>query len=146
MWYKRKTKPQDIENIKKFCKEEFGARVRLTLYGGSSCICSERLIELDRKEIETVQELYSMTFHELAHLYCYDNDLYYIFHNDSLPDKEMKKYMKKMGVRAEKFVDKKGKELMKKFFPKIPFVGAYDDPKNVVWLKKWIEKNYGKAS
>ena len=146
MWYKRKVKPQDIEKIREFCKTEFGVRVHITRYGGSSCLPEEKLIELDRREISTIQELYSMTFHELAHLYCYENNLFYIFHHDSLPDKEMALYMKKMGVRVEKFVDKKGKELMESFFPNIPFIGAYDDPKDVIWLKKWIKKNYPQAS
>lgn len=146
MWYKRKTTPEDIKKLRQFVKENFNAKLKITNYGGSSAICSDRQIELDRREIQTIQELYSMTFHEIAHIYCYDNNLYEIFHNDSLSEKEMALYMKKMAVRVEKFVDKKGKELMKKFFPSIPFVGAYDDPKNVVWLKKWVKKEYGEVA
>lgn len=143
MWYQQKTKPQDIKLMREFLKTNFNIKFRIVRFGGSSALCQERLIELDHREVRTLQEFYSMTFHEIAHIHCFDHGLYYIFHHDALPAKSMAQYMKKMGVRVEKFVDKKGKELMQVYLPGVPFIGAYDDPKNVQWLRRWIKRNYG---
>lgn len=81
-------------------------------------------------------------FHELGHIYCYESNLYEIYHNNSLPEKELAIYMRKYGLRAERFVDKVGQSLMSDYFPDIPYVPCYQTETSIKWYKKWINRNY----
>jgi len=102
----------------------------------------ERAIYIDLNEAITIQQFWSLFFHELAHVWCYDHDKYYIYHNDALPHKQLGDYIRRMGLRIERYVDKVGKKLMKQYFPRMRYLPAYKSKTDVQFYKDWVKTNY----
>lgn len=109
---------------------------------GSVAHIASREIIIDTLHVNTKNKFWSIVFHELAHFYCWDNDIYYEYHADRLPKKEMAKYIRKMGLKAERFVDTMGEKLMKEYGFKMKYVKAYRSKEDVKWYKDWIEEHY----
>lgn len=131
--------------IKDICKT-VGVRIHhknIKSFSGQAKL-PERIIEISTKFIKSRREYLSTFFHELGHFYCYDNDIYPIFHGkrdfNSILDEF--KAMKLTALRAEKFVDKWAAKIMRKYFPKIRFVHAYNSYHDRNWLKTKLEKHY----
>ena len=135
-------------NIKLFkeatvvCKS-YGATISFGYTGEFSEVdVHERAIVIDLYEVKNVAHFWSLIFHELAHIHCFDNDIHYKFHADSLPDKEMAVYMRRMGLKVERFVDRLGKKLMREYGYTMRYVPAYNNKEDVEWLRNWIEETY----
>lgn len=109
---------------------------------GSEVDVNDRHIIIDLYEIKDLNTFWSMVFHELAHMYCYDNEIFYTYHYENLTEKEMGKYIRKMGLKIERFVDRLGMKLMKEHGFEIDYVPAYLSKEDVEWYKQWIEKTY----
>lgn len=141
MFWKVKTTKEDRLEARRFLKT-FGIRLHFTKYGWSSAYCTDRLIEIDYREADSVQRLWSTVFHELSHILCYDQGLYEIYHHENVNEEYLNWYVRRYGLRAEKFVDKKAEELMNIYLPDIPFQGCYNTEADSIWYKRWVEKNY----
>ena len=139
-FYERRVTKKDRKLVREFLKK-FNVRVHFVRTGWSSAV-EGTLIEIDFKKTKTVQSLWSCVFHELGHIYCWRNDLYKIYHKEELSDKDFAIYIRKYGLRAERFVENLGKKFMKKYFPKIPYEDCYYDERGVEWYKKWVNRNY----
>jgi len=94
------------------------------------------------REAKTIRELWSILFHELCHIICYDYKIYEIYHHDIGPDKKLAKYVRKHGLKIERFVDKMGSTLMKIYLPQIPFDRHYNTDDDTIWYYKWLDKAY----
>lgn len=72
----------------------------------------------------------STFFHELAHIYCYDNDLWKNYHTckkmSELNERE-KQLLIRTAVRAEKWCDKWAEKEMKRHYPDLPYFTTYND-------------------
>ena len=110
---------------------------------GSSVQCETREIEIDLDETIDRRWFWSLVFHELAHIECYDKKIYETYHYETLPDKKMYRYIKRMGLRIERYVDMLAKKNMKKHFPKLKFRRSYVTMRDVEWFHSWIEEEYG---
>ena len=140
-FYEKKIDKQCKEQVRYFLKT-FGVRVRFVKKGWCSAIVGENLIEIDLRETYTVQKMWSCVLHELGHIYCYQNNLYEIYHKENISPKKFAKYIRRYGLRAERYVDKVGERLMKDYFPDIPFIGCYSSEDSVKWYRKWVKRNY----
>jgi len=139
-FYDKKPSKHFKRDVREFLKQ-FDVRVHFKQSGSCSAI-EDKLIELDVRELGTVQALWSCVFHELAHIYCWRNNLFEIYHKETLPPKKFAKYIRRNGVRIEKHVDKIGERLMKDYFPDIPFMGCYESAGDVRWYRTWVKRNY----
>ena len=81
---------------------------------------------------EGVPHFWSTFFHELAHIYCADNNLYKKYNTNF--NKLSKKYLRKIVLRAERFCDKIGAKLMKSHNFSYKYEGLYEEK----WVKEWI--------
>ena len=138
-FYKRKTTKTDHKLVRQFLAE-FNVKVHFVNKGWSSADSINRLIEIDVRETRSIQELWSIVFHELGHVYCHDNYLYEKYHREGCRVEHS--YYHRMGLKIERFVDKKGKELMKAYYPDIPYMKAYNTEDDKVWYKKWLNRCY----
>lgn len=134
---------KDFKRARDICIP-FDATIAFSYTGeGSEVDCEGRHIIIDLEEVKSKAWFYSLLFHELAHIECYDKGIYYIFHHDTYSGKKMYRYMKKMALKAERYVDKLGKKNMKIYLPDLKHEGAYDSIEDVAWLRNWIEEEYG---
>lgn len=109
---------------------------------GSEVDVEDRNINIDLEEINSINVFWSMVFHELAHIWCFDNEKYVIYHNDSLSEIEMSKYIRRNGLKIEQYVDKMGKKLGKESGIKFRFCPSYRTKKEKAWYRGWIEREY----
>ena len=139
---KRKPNLRDFKKADEICKG-FRAKVFFGYSGdGSEVDVEERHINIDLEEVSSVNVFWSLVFHELAHIWCWDNEKYITYHADSLSPKEMSKYIRRNGLKIEQYVDKIGERLMKDYFPDIPFMGCYESAGDVRWYRTWVKRNY----
>ena len=95
-----------------------------------------RVITMDLNEVKNINHFWSLFFHELGHIWCWDNNKYDTYHSESVYPEELPKYMRRMALRVEKYVDKVGAKLMKDYFP------AYASKENIKWFQKYIQELY----
>lgn len=134
---------KELRHASDICRSA-GAIISFTYSGeGSGVDCADRKITIDLNEATTIEWFWSLVFHELAHIYCYDNNIYRTYHHDTLSGNEMLAYARKMSLRIERYVDNLGKKNMKKFFPGLKFERSYDNIEDINWLKSWVEVTYG---
>lgn len=110
---------------------------------GSEISCIDRDIIIDLNEATTKEWFWSLVFHELAHLECYDKGIYKTYHHDTLSGENMYGYVKKMALKVERYVDSLGEKNMKTLFPDLHFERSYNSMEDVKWLNDWIEETYG---
>ena len=88
-------------------------------------------------------EKMSTFFHELGHIYCYDQGLWVNYHNDKpieqLTDKE-KRLIIRTAVRAEKWIDKWAEVEMKKSYPNLNYFTTYTERATIRQFKIDIKK------
>ena len=101
-----------------------------------------RFITIDLNEVENINHFWSLFFHELGHLWCWDNNKYDTYHAEAVRPDRIAKYMRRMALRVEKYVDTVGKRLMKDYFPNMYYRPAYGSKENVQWFKKHIQEIY----
>ena len=83
----------------------------------------------------------SMFFHELGHHVAYTNKKYIIYHEfaEDFVHEETVERMKifvRTALKAERYVDKIGQELMKQYFPKGKYYAAHFDPEVVKFVRE----------
>lgn len=91
----------------------------------------------------------STFFHEMGHIYCWDNSLWRSFHfNKSIDDlsSDEKRKLVLTALKAERWVDRWAKKEMKKHFPHLKYIDGYLSKESgdnfTMELKKML--NYGK--
>lgn len=131
------------KNIKKI-SNDFSVTTKYIKEGGSACF-HNIIIEIDLSECNSLDTFLSLFFHELGHVYCYNNNLYEFYHKEN--DKRDKyKYMKRYGLRAERFVDKIGEWLMSLYYPKSKFYLNYASKEDVEKFYEWCDETYYKGN
>ena len=96
-------------------------------------------IEIDINNCNSVALFWTIFFHEICHCLCYRQKLYSTYHYDKEPktQKEIMKF-RRVGLKAERFVDQKAEKLLHSFFPHIKYVSGYQDK----GIKQWYYKVY----
>jgi len=113
---------------------------------GSNVCCDNREIEIDFSQAMNKDYFWTLVFHELAHLICYDTSKYTIYHHELLSKRKMYKYIKRMGLRIERYVDKIAEANMKLWDSKLEFKRAYVSKRDIGKFYEWVEETYGKGS
>jgi len=138
----RKPNLRDFKKATKICKV-FQANIYFGYSGdGSEVDVETRDINIDLEEVKSINIFWSLVFHELAHIWCFDNEKYVIYHNDSLSEEEMAKYIRRNGLKIEQYVDKMGRKLGKESGIKFRFCPSYKTKKDKEWYREWIEREY----
>jgi len=137
--YLKKPNKNFKKEVRDFLKL-FDVRVHFVKKGGSSALVEDDLIEIDLREADTVQGLWSAVFHELAHILCFRMGVYKTYHHETLPRKKMAIYVRRYGLRAERYVDRMGEGLMKVFFPNMEYRHCYNTKSDVEWYYNWLNR------
>ena len=89
------------------------------------------------------EKIISVFFHELGHIYCFNNSLWTSYHNNKLisemTDRD-KKLVVRTAVRAERWVDKWATKEMAKHFPKMNYYTNYNDAEVIQSFKESIKE------
>jgi len=83
-------------------------------------------------------EFLSLMCHEIQHVLCYRTNKWHNYHHN----KASNSYMRRMGLKIERWVDKKANEMFCEFFPDLEFVPAYETEEAVRYYRKWLDVNY----
>jgi len=75
-----------------------------------------------------INEVISVIFHELGHIYCVDHGIFKQYHSEGKTEKWFKALIR-TGLRAEMYVDKWAKEQMKYYYPWLKFETTYTSSK-----------------
>lgn len=134
-----KPKKSTIKQIKDIA-DSYNVDLKFIRSGGSACT-HNTLIEIDLSECNSLDTFLSLFFHELGHVYCYNKNLYEFYHKEN-DNRDKYSYMKKYGLRAERFVDRLGETLMKLYYPNNKFHKNYDTQEDVKDYYKWCEETY----
>jgi len=116
----------------------FDINLRFVKKGGSGAFMHNRTISLDVNELVNVETTWSIIFHELAHIYCYDNNIYVNYHHDTWSNAKMHRY----GFKVERGVDNIAKKLMNIYLPDLTYIDVYDTIESRIWYKQWLNRNY----
>lgn len=88
-------------------------------------------------------EQMSIFFHELGHIFCYDNGLWKNYHLEKYPGDmtlEEKLLCYNTALKAERWIDRWAKKEMKKHYPDLTFVLSYNCPLVVKQFKIEMKK------
>ena len=97
---------------------------------------------MDLGSYQKLKEHYlTVFFHELGHVYCWKNDVWYSYHHFD-GTKEKYRVFALTGFKAEKWVDKWGEKEHKKYFPKLYYCATYRTKEHKKWFKNNILKQY----
>lgn len=126
------------------CKIIFHSSVGLP---SATAQCRKSLIELNLFYLEdNKRKIISALFHELGHMHCYKNNIWYCYHHirDIGYTKKNIRRFKKTAYRAESWVDLWAEKEMKKYYPKFKYKHGYlPGNKNAIkWLNKYYEDWY----
>jgi hypothetical protein len=83
-----------------------------------------------------INDLIPILFHELGHKYCFDNNIFYHYHNET-----NLRLAKLTALKAERYVDRWANKEMKKFNIEIDYPMFYYHPVRVKHFKKYINQN-----
>ena len=129
------------KEIREFMKQ-FDVKVHYVKKGWSYADMQREIIALDLRECDCEEKAWSLAFHELAHIVCYREGIYKKYHDDVLPPKKYAKYIRRYGLRAERHVDKMGEQFMAYYFPKMKYMQAYRDERDIKWYYKWVNRMF----
>jgi hypothetical protein len=103
-----------------------GARCHFTKHMMGGCHIEANRIAVGLKNIKSNAELISIFFHEIGHVWCYQNGRYKIYHsNATLKTKSAQKKHKRLALRAEVFADKVGERLCEDYYPLTKYQRSY---------------------
>lgn len=96
------------------------------------------------KHLKTFKSgLFSIYFHEWAHIQCYKNGKYKVYHTLKNKYSEREKYIiKYTGLRAERLCDKIASIEMKKLYPKLTYQFSYNTKEGKLWYRTWRDKYF----
>lgn len=122
---------KDFRNVAK--KHSIKVYLSDAIPGAGAARISQRKIILKKtlKTSEPKALLYSIFFHELQHILDSDANL---FHNYYYPTDN--NIVRKIGLKAERFTDKRAKLHMKKLFPALKFSWGYATKASVYWYRR----------
>ena len=145
-FYNKKVTETVKKDIREFLKQ-FDIRVTFCKRGWSCADGKNSKVRILFFKDRTVKGVWSDVFHELMHVICYRTEKYKNYHHGifvrgKYSSKKTGKYIRKMGIRAEIYVDKKAQELMKIYFPDIPYITSYRTKEDRDWYRKWVERSY----
>ena len=83
-----------------------------------------------------INDLIPILFHELGHKYCFDNNIFYHYHNET-----NLRLAKLTALKAERYVDRWANKEMKKLNIEIAYPMFYYHPNRVKHFKKYINQN-----
>jgi len=115
----------------------------------SSASPDNRSILMTLGDIKYQDSFWSIVFHELAHIECYDKLLYERYHHltdkygNEMEGEELYRYMRKTSLKAERFVDNLGEKSMKTFFPELEYKKGYESKNSKKFIRKWVDDNFG---
>ncbi len=143
-WYDRSITPEDIKHTRSFVKE-FGLKLRIkNVLGGGEVDYIDGIIIINPLYNVGIRNFLSTVFHELWHCICYQRGLYSNYHHEYrlMTRKETDK-VRRIGLKAERFVDKKAGEMMSAYFPDVPYQFGYTGNKGKAWYYRYfLDKNY----
>jgi hypothetical protein len=142
IWYNEVPTEQDYNDVNEFL-DIFDITMRFESQGFCSVNCETATITICVNSIHTLRKLWSMVFHEMCHIQCHRDGLYDKYHKavGFTTRKQYKQYVRRYGLRAERFVDKKAKKMQSIYLPDIPYVSGYDEPDAEEWYRNWVENN-----
>jgi len=88
---------------------------------------------------DSIREFLSSVCHEIGHVLCYRRGKYKSYNGCGRRVRFTKKRVRlwiRTGYKAEKYADRVGKELMKRYFPKIPYNPGYGTKESYIWYHK----------
>ena len=92
---------------------------------------------------QSAPNMFSTFFHEMGHIYCWNNSLWKSYHCNKPYEHLTKKEKKKLimtALKAERWVDKWAKNEMKKHFPNIKYLPGYSTKEDGESFMKGIKK------
>lgn len=133
---------QDFYDITEVCRL-FSATISFEYTNrGSEVDVQTREITIDLTETTDLNWLWSLVFHEICHIRCLDEGKYLIYHEDNWSPEFMAKYVRRMGLRIERYVDRMGEEMMATYMPDLEYKHSYLDQAGIDFFNKWVEEEY----
>src|ERR1700733_6503465 len=109
-----------------------------TIYCSGQATCKERVIRINLNYNQTIDKFYSCLLHEFIHILCYDHKKYFNYHGCQVGDP----IVRKIGLKAERYVDKVAAKLFKQFFPELTYVYGYKDlSTDEISARDWFHEN-----
>jgi hypothetical protein len=108
-----------------------------------SCYYWENRMEISINQ--TKKQMISTFFHELGHLYCYNNNIWKSCHSTILPE-NVSTYIRCF-LKSERWIDNWAHNEVKKWFPKHRYVKTYYNKEGIEFTKdhlKYIKNKYKK--
>lgn len=111
--------------------EQFGQRVsfRKMKEDTSAFWSPPNKIYISPEDVEPITSF----FHEAAHGFCYQHNIYPMFHYRTGQEIDLGKF-RSVALRAETHVDRIGKNFCKTVFPELPWIHSYRTKKSQQWL------------
>lgn len=103
------------------------------IYPGGRVDCKQRKITITNKR-KSKEWILSVMMHEICHVICYDGDIFKNYHKT-----KTKRSALFLALRAERYVDKRGGELMKFYFPNLKYHYSYSRADAGPWLREYYE-------
>lgn len=131
------------EEIRAICKY-YGVKVNFSRNSQGCCGFSDYNIYkiiVTPKGLQSREVALTTVFHELGHIHCHENNLYRGYHYTKEYrnlTKEDKRILRLTGFKAECYVEKWGKQEMKKYYPYIKYCMFYGDE----YSRKWLNNSY----
>lgn len=83
-----------------------------------------------------INDLIPILFHELGHKHCFDNNIFYNYHNET-----NLRLAKLTALKAERYVDKWANKEIKKFNIEITYPMFYFQKSRATNFKKYVNQN-----
>ena len=138
-WYYQSASKKDMKDAREFLKI-FGIRV---IRFNKATAWADRHGNVALYNECSISEFWSCVFHEMCHVLAGRQRKYHKYHLDYHIDSIYKTIaVRKIGLRAELYVDKKAEGLMKIFLPDIPYIRSYRSIEERKWYRDWLDRNY----
>lgn len=108
-----------------------------------SCYYTDGIIIINSKFKNNKQKFYNILFHEIGHIYCYQNNIWKNYHLNKIQlTKREKSLILKTGLKAERWIDNWAEKEMKKWFPKMKYNKGYFLKSKTKLFKQYLKENY----
>lgn len=101
-----------------------------------SCYYWEKRIEISIHQ--TNRQMISTFFHEMGHIYCYENNLWKSVHCAILPE-NYKRYIRSF-LKAERWIDDWAYNECKKWFPNHRYIKTYYNKEGIEFTKEHLKE------
>lgn len=121
-WYDKKISKEMLSDAREFCKS-FGVSIKFSKDLSCANVIAKKLFIVVATEDSTIRVFWSTVLHELCHIFCHKQHIFPMFHRRSTIVNLAK--LRQQAYRAETYVDRYAKELMKVYLPDIPYAAGY---------------------